>query len=214
MTKTMTIEKQAQLPALRWKFCIKNFCAVKLNHLHRMTAFIFLLFFFPFVAQAQFSNTKETLDYKIIIQEGLHKNGRFLNLSGGKLGDEGLKYLLTDPGLGKITKLDLRYNKISPEGAKFLAQSTAFKKLKILILRHNFLADQGAVNLAQSKGFANLVELQLGWNEIRDQGALALSQSKSFPKLKKLDLRGNFLADSTKISLGKSFAHLKSLKLF
>jgi Ran GTPase-activating protein (RanGAP) involved in mRNA processing and transport len=210
----MTIEKQAQLPTLSWIFRIKSFCSVKFIYPHRMTAFIFLLLLFPSVAQAQFSNTEETHDYKKIIQEGLHKNGRFLNLSGKKLGDEGLKYLLTHPALEKVTKLDLRYNKISAAGAKILADAAVLPQLKILILRHNFLADQGTVELAKSKSFPNLTELQLGWNEVRDQGALALGQTQSFPKLKKLDLRGNFLAEKTKNSLRQSLAHLKSLKLF
>jgi len=170
-------------------------------------------------APAQFFEQKDVFDqseqdYTKIFKEGLSANGKTLNLSGKKIGDQGVEILLTQDFLKKVTKLDLRYNKISEKGARRMAQSKAFGKLQSLELKHNYLLDNGTVALAQSEGFPNLEKLSLGWNEIRDAGALAFAKTKTFPKLKKLDLRGNFLADETKNTLKKDLAHLKSLKLY
>ncbi len=156
----------------------------------------------------------EPLDYEKLILENLLRNGKYLKLKGKKIGDAGVGYLVTHKGLGKVTKMDLRYNKISPEGAKILSQMPPMPNLKVLILRHNFFSDEGAVVFSKSESFPNLVELQLGWNEIRDAGALAFTKTKTFPKRKKLDLRGNFLSEKTKQSLNTSLSHMKSLKLF
>ena len=156
----------------------------------------------------------EPVDYGKLFAENLSRAGKVLNLSGKKIGDEGLKILLKQDFIKKLKKLDLRYNDISPEGAKNLAQSQQLPKLKKLILRHNFFADEGTVAFANSSSFPNLEVLQLGWNEVRDAGALALAESKKFPKLKKLDLRGNYLAGETKKTLRTTLAHLKSLRIF
>ena len=169
--------------------------------------------------QAQFFDQKDVfdqseLDYSKVFKEGLSANGKTLNLSGKKIGDQGVAVLLSSDFLKKVTKLDLRYNKISEKGARLMAESKAFGKLKSLELKHNYLLDNGTVALAESKGFPKLEKLSLGWNEIRDAGGLAFAKTKNFPKLKKLDLRGNFLADETKNTLKKDLAHLKSLKLF
>ncbi|MFQ5449261.1 MAG: hypothetical protein ACE5E9_01460 [Nitrospinaceae bacterium] len=166
------------------------------------------------VGHAQFFDEKKPIDYEKLFKESLRRNGKFLNLSGKKIGDEGMKHLVGQEWLKKVTKLELRYNKITEQGVRMLAASPSLPNLKTLILRHNFLGDSGAIILAQSKSFPNLVELQLGWNEIRDAGALAFAETKTFPKLQKLDLRGNFLADKTKNELKSSLGNLKSLKLF
>lgn len=186
------------------------------KHFSHLVRFLFILVLlgFPFIGHAQVLDQKEPLDYEKIFKEGLQRGGKFLNLSGKKIGDEGLKILGQQKWLLKVTKMELRYNDITEEGAKILTQFPSLPKLKILILRHNFLADNGAVTLSQAKNFPNLVAIQLGWNEVRDAGAMAFGNSKSFPKLKKLDLRGNFLSDETKAELKKTLAHLKSLKLY
>jgi Ran GTPase-activating protein (RanGAP) involved in mRNA processing and transport len=176
-----------------------------------------LIFFFlvvPFAANAQSIDQRAPLDFKKIFAESLKRRGKVLDLSGKKIGDEGLKILSQQKWLQKLTKIELRYNDITEEGAKTLTLFPTLPKLKVLILRHNFLADNGAVTLSQAKNFPNLVEIQLGWNEVRDQGAVAFANSKKFPKLQKLDLRGNFLSGATKSELKKTLAHLKSLKLY
>jgi Ran GTPase-activating protein (RanGAP) involved in mRNA processing and transport len=156
----------------------------------------------------------DSIDYEKLFAENISMGGKVLNLSGKRIGDEGLKILLKQDLIKKLKKIDLRYNEITPEGAKILAQTSFLPKLKTLVLRHNFFADEGTVALANSSSFSNLQELQLGWNEVRDAGALALAKSKNFPKLKKLDLRGNFLAGKTKDILRTSLTHLKSLRIF
>jgi Ran GTPase-activating protein (RanGAP) involved in mRNA processing and transport len=179
-----------------------------------MRTFLFLIFLLPLnwsEAQTSFS---EPVDYEKLFADNLSRGDNALNLSGKKIGDEGLKILLKQDFIKKLKKLDLRYNDISPNGAKNLAQTQPLPKLKILILKHNFFADEGTVALANSLSFPNLEKLQLGWNEVRDAGALALANSKNFPKLKKLDLRGNYLAGKTKDTLRTSLADLKSLRIF
>lgn len=157
---------------------------------------------------------KQPVDYDQLFKESLKRGGKFLNLSGKKIGDEGLRYLGKQEWLKKVTKIDLRYNEISEDGGDILLQFPTLPKLKSLILRHNFLMDRGTVTLAKARNFPNLVELQLGWSEVRDAGALAFSKTKNFPKLQKLDLRGNFLADETKEELKTTLGHFKSLKLY
>ena len=177
---------------------------------------IFLLIFTFFLLSTNRINAQFALtgpvDYEKLFAENLSRG--VLNLSGKKIGDEGLKILLKQGFIKKLKKLDLRYNAISPKGAKILAQSQPLPKLKTLILKHNFFSDEGTVAFANSTSFPNLEVLQLGWNEVRDAGALALADSKNFPKLKKLDLRGNFLAGKTKETLRATLAHLKSLRIF
>jgi Ran GTPase-activating protein (RanGAP) involved in mRNA processing and transport len=168
----------------------------------------------PLTGYAQGIDQRDPLDFEKIFAEGLKRRGKFLDLSGKKIGDEGLKVLSRQKWLQKLTKIDLRYNDITEEGAKTLTRFPPLPKLKVLILRHNFLADNGAVILSQAKNFPNLVEIQLGWNEVRDAGAVAFADTKNFSKLRKLDLRGNFLSGATKSELKKTLAHLKSLKLY
>ncbi len=173
----------------------------------------------PISSKAQFFENKDffedsDIDYNQIFQQGLSANGKSLNLSGKKIGDEGVKALVLYAPLKKVTKMDLRYNKISEKGAKLLADSKVLRKIKKLDLRHNYFLDAGAIALAQSNALPQLEKLNLSFNEIRDQGALAFARSSKFPKLKKLDLAGNFLADETKQTLKKDLGHLKSLKLY
>ena len=179
-----------------------------------MRTFLFLLFLFPVGWGEAQTDLSEPVDYEKLFAENLSRGGKTLNLSGKKIGDEGLKVLLKQDFIKKLKKLDLRYNDISPAGGEILAKIPPLPKLKTLILKHNFFADEGTVALANSSSFSNLEKLQLGWNEVRDSGALALANTKNFPKLKKLDLRGNFFAGKTKETLRTSLAHLKSLRIF
>ena len=166
----------------------------------------------PWQARAQLD--VHEIDYEKVFAEGFSRGGTVLNLSGKKIGDEGLKRLLQKKDrLRKVKKLDLRYCELTEAAGKMLAQTDAFPALKALEIRHNFLMDAGTSALAGASGLGGLEKLGLGWNEVRDAGALALADSKRFPKLKKLDLRGNYFADKTKEALGKSFAGLRDLKL-
>jgi len=161
-----------------------------------------------------FQLDKGSIDYDVLFKEGLKRSGKILNLSGKKIGDRGIEHLVSSKYLGKVEKIDLRYNEITAVGAKLLAKMSPLPKLRSLILRHNILGDAGTTALARSDSFPKLEEIQLGWTETRDAGALAFGRTGKFQNLKKLDLRGNFLANETKEELKKSLSHLKTLKLF
>lgn len=171
---------------------------------------LFLIFASPAFGQLD----EKEIDYDAVFAEGFQRGGTVLNLSGKKIGDEGLERLLKlGDKLKKVKSLDLRYCKLSEKAGNLLAKSGAFPNLKKLEIRHNFLMDIGTVALADAVGMSKLEKLGLGWNEVRDAGALALAKTDRFPKLKKLDLRGNFFADKTKSELKEKMTHLKNLKL-
>lgn len=175
-----------------------------------------LAFIFESATSPGFSQEldKIRIDYDVLFKKGIKKRGKLLNLSGKKIGDEGIKHLIASGILEKIEKIDLRYNEITATGAELFAKIPPLPKLRVLILRHNILGDAGSIALARSNSFPNLEEMQLGWTETRDAGARAFGSSDKYQKLKKLDLRGNFLANKTKEELKKSLGNLKSLKLF
>ena len=181
-----------------------------------LIAFYLLMFIFGPPVLLGFSQEldKVQIDYDSLFEKGLKRNGKLLNLSGKKIGNEGVKRLIASGILEKVEKIDLRYNEITAKGAELLAKIAPLPKLRVLILRHNIIGDAGSLALAASNSFPNLEEMQLGWTETRDAGAQAFGNSDKFQKLKKLDLRGNFLASKTKEELRKSLGHLKSLRLF
>ena len=53
---------------------------------------------------------KKEVDYDRLFQDGLQRRGKLLNLSGKKIGDEGVKRLVSSGLLEKVEKLELRYN--------------------------------------------------------------------------------------------------------
>ena len=180
--------------------------------------FIFVICLFALALERSSSFSRELdkvpVDYNVIIQEGLKQNGALLDLSGKKIGDQGLKFLIGSNILKNVKKIDLRYNEITAIGAELFAKQSPLLKLRSLILRHNFLGDKGSAFLARSNSFPNLEEMELGWTETRDAGAMAFGNTHHFKSLRKLDLRGNFLANRTKEALRKSLGHLRSLKLY
>ena len=178
-----------------------------------ITLVSFLLALIP-VNSFSFQLDKGPIDYDVLFKGSLKRGGKILNLSGKKIGDRGIEHLVSSKYLGKVEKIDLRYNEITAVGAELLAKMSPLPKLRSLILRHNILGDAGTTALARSDSFPKLEEIQLGWTETRDAGALAFGRTGKFQNLKKLDLRGNFLANETKEELKKSLSHLKTLKLF
>jgi Ran GTPase-activating protein (RanGAP) involved in mRNA processing and transport len=182
---------------------------------HKNITIVFIGFLFVLLPVFSFSvELKSPIDYDLLFKESLKRNGKILNLSGKKIGDQGVKHLVSRSYLAGVEKIDLRYNEITSVGAELLSVITPLSQLKSLILRHNILGDAGTMALAKSVSFPSLEEMQLGWTETRDAGALAFVSSGGFKKLKKLDLRGNFLTNKTKEELRKSLGHLKILKLF
>ncbi len=185
------------------------------KHLRQFALFLFVACLITISTVPVFAQLDEKkIDYDAVFVAGFSRGGTVLNLSGKKIGDQGLERLLSDKKrLGKVKKLDLRYCELSEKAGAMLAESDVFPNLKKLEIRHNFLMDAGTVALAKAGGLGKLEQLGLSYNEVRDAGALALARTDRFPKLKKLDLRGNFLADKTKNELKKKLSHLKKLKL-
>ena len=183
--------------------------------INKNIAIILIGFLFVLLPVYTFSfELKSPIDYDLLFKESLKRNGKILNLSGKKIGDKGVKHLVSGIYLVKVEKIDLRYNEITAVGAELLANISPLSQLRSLILRHNILGDYGTMALAKSASFPSLEEMQLGWTETRDAGALAFGSSGGFKNLKKLDLRGNFLSNKTKDELKKSLGHLRTLKLF
>ena len=195
----------------------KNLTMMTINYFFNKNIVIILVSFLLALTPANsfsFQSDKGPIDYDVLFKGSLKRGGKILNLSGKKIGDEGVERLVSSSYLKKVERIDLRYNEITAVGAELLAKISPLPKLKSLILRHNILGDAGTTALAKSGSFPNLEEMQLGWTETRDAGALAFGSSDKFQNLKKLDLRGNFLANKTKEELKKSLDHLKTLKLF
>ena len=111
-----------------------------------------LAFIFESATSPGFSQEldKIQVDYDVLFKKGIKKRGKLLNLSGKKIGDEGIKHLIASGILEKIEKIDLRYNEITATGAELFAKIPPLPKLRVLILRHNILGDAGSIALARS----------------------------------------------------------------
>ena len=96
---------------------------------------------------------KSSTYYDLLFKKSLKRNGKILNLSGEKIGDKGVKHLVSSSYLARVEKVDLRYNEITAVGAKLLAVISPLPQLKSLILRHNILGDAGTTALAKSVVF-------------------------------------------------------------
>ena len=128
-----------------------------------LIAFYLLMFIFGPPVLLGFSQEldKVKIDYDVLFEKGLKRNGKLLNLSGKKIGDEGIKRLISSGALEKVEKIDLRYNEITASGAELLAKISPLAKLRVLILRHNILGDAGSIALANSSSFPNLWLIEL-----------------------------------------------------
>ena len=100
----------------------------------------FLLVLTP-VNSFSFQPDKGSINYDLLFKGSLKRGGKILNLSGKKIGDEGVERLVSSNFLEKVEKIDLRYNEITSVGAELLAKIPQLPHLRILILRHNILGD-------------------------------------------------------------------------
>ncbi len=67
---------------------------------------------------------KKEINYDDLFRQGISRGGKTLNLSGKKIGDEGIKVLVSHGIIKKVAKLDLRYNEITEKGAKLHPSDT------------------------------------------------------------------------------------------
>lgn len=112
-----------------------------------------------------------------------------LDLSGNKLGDDGMSSL--SAGLPSVVLLDLSSNWIGPRGAQILAAAKGLGSLVSLVLDKNLIGDIGAIAIAESESLGALVRMSVRDNRIYDEGAEALASSQRLRSLARLDLSGN-----------------------
>ena len=89
-----------------------------------ITLVSFLLVLTP-VNSFSFQSDKGPIDYDVLFKGSLKRSGKILNLSGKKIGDEGVERLVSSSYLKKVEKIDLRYNEITAVGAELLAKDIA-----------------------------------------------------------------------------------------
>jgi uncharacterized protein (TIGR02996 family) len=106
-----------------------------------------------------------------------------LHLTGGRLGDDGVRLLASAPAITGLMTLRLGDNALSDAGVTALSQSLHLARLTTLVLRDNAIGDGGAWELAHAKGLSRLMTLDLAGNEIGPSGLAAV---RSAPRLKAL----------------------------
>jgi uncharacterized protein (TIGR02996 family) len=143
-------------------------------------------------------------------------NLRILDLSMGRIADDGAKALATSPHLTRLTELYLHGNEIGGGGVEALAASPHLCNLHLLHLGGNRnLRDRGAEALASATHLRELSELGLWYCNITGPGAAALARSTRLPGLTSLKLANNAVGDEGAIALAESphLARLETLDL-
>ncbi len=111
-----------------------------------------------------------------------------LHLTGGRLGDDGLRLLISCPALADLTTLRLGDNSLTDAGVMAIACNAILKGLTTLVLRDNLIGDGGAWALAHTPCLGRLAALDLSGNEIGPAGVEALRSSPRLPALMDLDV--------------------------
>jgi uncharacterized protein (TIGR02996 family) len=111
-----------------------------------------------------------------------------LHLTGGRLGDDGVRLLSSAPALAGLAKLRLGDNALGDVAVAALARSPHLAGLTTLVLRDNAIGDGGAWELARSATLGRLTTLDLAGNEIGDSGEVALRTSPRLVSLTRLEL--------------------------
>jgi hypothetical protein len=125
-----------------------------------------------------------------------------LFLRGMRLGDEGMKAMISSPAFASVTRLSVERCGITDRSVCALAQSPHAENLKELYLCNrqgietgllNEMGDTGAKALANSPRLAQLVEIDL-WNTgVSDAGVKALVTSPYLTSLSTLTVWGTRL---------------------
>jgi uncharacterized protein (TIGR02996 family) len=113
-----------------------------------------------------------------------------LHLTGGRLGDDGVRLLAAAPALVGLETLRLGDNALSDAGVAALARSPHLAVLTTLVLRDNAIGDGGAWELATAPFLGRLTTLDLGGNEIGPSGVGLLRSSSRLAALTDLDVNG------------------------
>ena len=113
-----------------------------------------------------------------------------LHLTGGRLGDDGVRLLATAPALVGLETLRLGDNAMGDVGVAALARSPHLAALTTLVLCDNAIGDGGAWELASAPFLGSLTTLDLAGNEIGPSGVGLLRSSPRLPALTDLDVNG------------------------
>jgi uncharacterized protein (TIGR02996 family) len=111
-----------------------------------------------------------------------------LHLTGGRLGDDGVRLLASSPAVAGVGTLRLGDNAIGDGGVLALARSPYLSGLTTLVLRDNTIGDGGAWELANAGVLSRLANLDVAGNEIGPSGSDVLRSAPRLPRLTDLDM--------------------------
>ena len=116
-----------------------------------------------------------------------------------------LESLAGSPYLGRVPFVDFSGNRLGDGGMRLLARSSNLAGIRGLNLSSTGIDDDGAVALAGTSQFHNLTELYLGNNRISDTGAGALAGSNQLARLTALFLNDNNISRDGRRILSRRF---------
>jgi uncharacterized protein (TIGR02996 family) len=118
---------------------------------------------------------------------------RVLNLSNGRIGDDGAAVLASAPNLSGLRTLNLSGAGVGPDGVRALASSSHLNRLVVLDLWHSYIGPDAASALFNSPNVANLEEVRFERCGLGDAGCAALARSPYLSRLRILHLPENSL---------------------
>jgi uncharacterized protein (TIGR02996 family) len=147
----------------------------------------------------------------------LMANVEELEVSGNRLGAEGMRSIATSRCAERLRRLDLDgYAGVDDEevceadyrighaGAAALSQGLRFARLTYLNLNWNDIGADGVAALLKSSRFASLQDLALSNNEIDDDGCVAIAEATELSDLRVLDLGFNDIGFNGVAALSRS----------
>ena len=111
-----------------------------------------------------------------------------LDLSGNRIGIEGMRELANSPYLGGLRELNLSGNDLGPEGARVLAAAPWLANLEVLELADNRIGREELRMLLAAVG--NLAQLDLSRNPLGPEGGAVFSQWRAISQIETLTVSG------------------------
>jgi Leucine-rich repeat (LRR) protein len=137
---------------------------------------------------------------------------RRLDLSGNRIGVEGMRELANSPYLGGLRELILSENDLGPEGAQWLARAPWFANLEQLEAAVNGIGTDELESILAAA--ANLVHLDLSRNPLGREGGAVLAGWPGAARLESIAAPGCGLGpDGTRDLLRGDFRSLRRLDL-
>jgi uncharacterized protein (TIGR02996 family) len=88
---------------------------------------------------------------------------KWLALDYSEMGDDGLRYFLTDELPAELRRLDLQYNRLTDGGARRLADWAGGRCVQHLVIVSNEITDRGAESIRSSPHYPSLKYLTWRW---------------------------------------------------